>query len=130
MPVVVWDLGTATTLDAVDSEGLHLGGWILPGPATMLSGLGGHTRLEVPSGLEQAPGEAPGRTTAEAIAGGVIAAQIGALDRFLEVVASRSCPSPVIVATGGAAPRFAALRGDVVQDPWAVFRGMLIEAGK
>jgi pantothenate kinase type III len=80
--------------------------------------------------LEQAPGEAPGRTTAEAIAGGVIAAQIGALDRFLEVVASRSCPSPVIVATGGAAPRFAALRGDVVQDPWAVFRGMLIEAGK
>jgi type III pantothenate kinase len=39
MPVVIWDLGTATTLDAVDEQGQHRGGLIYPGPETMLNSL-------------------------------------------------------------------------------------------
>ena len=38
-PIVIWDLGTATTLDAVDETGQHIGGMIYPGPATMLRSL-------------------------------------------------------------------------------------------
>ena len=55
-PIVIWDLGTATTLDAVDGKGDHLGGMILPGPATMLNSLRRETRLRVPNDLSEAGG--------------------------------------------------------------------------
>ncbi len=38
-PIVIIDVGTATTIDAVDQHGQHLGGLIFPGPALMASAL-------------------------------------------------------------------------------------------
>ena len=61
-PVVIWDLGTATTLDAVDQTGQHIGGMIYPGPATMLRSLASETKLMVPedlAGTDLAPGRLP-----------------------------------------------------------------------
>ena len=63
-PVVIWDLGTATTLDAVDETGQHLGGMIYPGPATMLNALSRDTKLRVPPNLEDSA-TAPGRVHQE-----------------------------------------------------------------
>ena len=128
-PVIAWDLGTATTLDAVDEAGRHLGGWILPGPGSMLSALGAGTRLAVPDQLGDGPVE-PGRDTAHAISGGVLAAQLGALDRFCSAVAPRMARPPRIVATGGAAERVGSLYPGAMLDPWLVFRGMLIRVEK
>jgi type III pantothenate kinase len=142
-PVVVWDLGTATTLDAVDATGQHLGGWILPGPTTMLGSLDRQTTLRAAlhfsppqSGpLQPGPLSAiePGRCTADAIRGGVLAAQIGALHRFLGQVAEQIGQTPRLVVTGGAAPAVApmltpiltsGLDVEFIADPWLVFRGM------
>ena len=58
-PVVIWDIGTATTLDAVDAAGQHLGGYIFPGPATMLEALRSGTALTVPGGLSGALEDSP-----------------------------------------------------------------------
>ena len=127
-PVVVWDLGTATTLDAVDADGQHLGGWILPGPATMLDALGSHTRLSVPDGLDDAGAIEPGQSTADAIRRGVLAAQAGALDQFLKSLEGRLGKNPRQIVTGGAAPSLVEGLGiDCVLDPWLVFRGMLVD---
>ncbi|WP_352284776.1 type III pantothenate kinase, partial [Pseudoalteromonas sp. Q18-MNA-CIBAN-0097] len=41
---IVVDAGTATTIDVLDSEGLHLGGWILPGLDLMTSSLTQNTQ--------------------------------------------------------------------------------------
>lgn len=125
-PVVVWDLGTAATLDAVDATGQHIGGMIYPGPVTMLNALRRDTRLRVPEGFEHASA-GPGRSTATCIGNGVFAAQLGALNQFLRSTKEQLGGVPGLVLTGGAAKDIAPLLDfPVIHDPWLVFRGMLI----
>ena len=135
MPVVVMDLGTATTLDAVDQQGRHLGGLILPGPALMLEALGNATSMQVPADLESnagiesnssEPGIGPAHSTSSAITQGIRAAQVGALNQFLRHVSVRLKAEPKLVITGGAAEGIMKnLEGVAVFDPWLVFKGML-----
>jgi type III pantothenate kinase len=142
-PVVIWDLGTATTLDAVDEQGLHLGGLIFPGPETMLEALRQNTKLPVPRKMEAVraagtfdlpagdrpvrPGVSPGRNTAECIGQGVLASQLGALNQFLRNAALQMERQPGLVVTGGAAgPVLSLIEFDCIHDPWLVFRGMLV----
>jgi type III pantothenate kinase len=127
-PLVVWDLGTATTLDAVDGSGQHLGGWILPGPSTMLDALRRRTQLKVPEELKNAGGVRPGRSTAECIARGVLAAQVGSLGQLMDDLSARGVSKPRLVVTGGAADMLVPfLEAKYVHDPWLVFRGMLVD---
>jgi type III pantothenate kinase len=124
-PVVIWDLGTAATLDAVDASGQHLGGLIYPGPATMLASLVRDTQLRVPPDLERSA-SAPGKSTAHCIANGVYSAQVGALNQFLRHSATKLGGDPALILTGGAAPSIMPLLGfDCIHDPWLVFRGMV-----
>ena len=133
-PVVIWDLGTATTLDAVDAEGQHLGGYIFPGPATMLEALRSGTALTVPrdlsGALEDSPtsqelGISPGQNTSDCIIQGVIATQIGALNQFLKSITPQ-VGYPTLVVTGGAAQQLLpGLKFKYIHDPWLIFRGML-----
>ena len=125
-PVVIWDLGTATTLDAVDETGLHLGGMIYPGPATMLDSLSTDTKLRVPPNLESSS-VTPGRSTAACICNGVYAAQVGALNQFLRNISERMVGEPRLAVTGGAASQILPLLDfQYIHDPWLVFRGMLV----
>lgn len=134
MPVVIWDLGTASTLDAVDAQGRHLGGYIFPGPASMLEALRAGTALTVPSALSgtaedrqtrQDHGIRPGQTTADCITQGVKATQIGALKQFLRSI-SPQVGDPTLVVTGGAAPGLLPeLDFKYIHDPLLVFKGML-----
>jgi type III pantothenate kinase len=127
-PVVVWDLGTATTLDAVDGAGQHLGGWILPGPGTMLDSLVKDTRLTVPADLHETGAIEPGRATADCIRAGVLAAQVGALNQFMKNVAQRIGENPRLVVAGGAADAVLSHQEiEHIHDPWLVFRGMLVD---
>ena len=125
-PVVIWDLGTATTLDAVDETGLHLGGMIYPGPATMLDSLGRDTKLRVPPNLENSA-VTPGRSTRSCIGNGVFAAQVGALNQYLRNISEEMGEEPLLVVTGGAASQILPLLDfQYIHDPWLVFRGMLV----
>jgi len=126
-PVVIWDMGTATTLDAVDATGQHLGGMIYPGPATMLGSLGRDTKLSVPADLEHSA-FTPGRSTTRCISNGVFAAQVGALNQFLRYASDQMGGKPALVLTGGAANWIVPLLDfEYIHDPWLVFKGMLIE---
>ncbi len=125
-PVIIWDLGTATTLDAVDETGQHLGGMIYPGPATMLGALDRDTKLMVPADLEGAA-VTPGRSTAACISNGIFAAQVGALNQFLRNISEEMGGAPMLVVTGGAASQILPLLDfECIHDPWLVFRGMMI----
>jgi type III pantothenate kinase len=129
LPVVVWDLGTASTLDAVDETGQHLGGLIYPGPATMLRSLKRDTRLPVPDKFAVAADErvaGAGRDTASCIVHGVLTAQVGVLERFMEWSRAQMKTPPRLVVSGGAAEEILPfLECDYSHDPWLVFRGML-----
>jgi type III pantothenate kinase len=129
-PVVVWDLGTAATLDAVDADGKHLGGWILPGPETMLESLEDQTELPVPEKLDGEEHGAvipPARDTARAIHQGVYAAQKGALNQFMKNFEPGAAQPRIIVTGGAALPMLEYLEHACIVDPLLVFRGMLVD---
>ncbi len=139
LPLVVMDLGTATTLDAVDETGCHLGGLIFPGPGSMVDALKSSTALDL-SGASFAararrPAGAPQRDTLKAIEGGIVTAQLGALGAFVKWFRTRLetalADGVKIVITGGAAGAilsadFGGSDEQVIHDPLLVFRGMLI----
>ena len=106
MPALIIDMGTATTMTALSSRGVYLGGCILPGPGTALKGLIADTSL-LPAVDFIAPDRAIAKDTVNAIRSGIVygsAGQIdGLLDRFtkeLSDIEGREV-SPTCLATGG-----------------------------
>ncbi len=126
--MVVIDLGTAVTVDFVDAQGAHLGGYISPGISLLRQQLTTHTRRisytaeEIPLMQGKA---APGRSTVQAVERGCLLM----LRSFVasQVLAARDYLGAdfVIYSTGGDA----ALIDDMVgvrRVPDLVFRGLAI----
>jgi type III pantothenate kinase len=79
-PVVVACAGTALTLDVVDADGQHQGGFIAPGLHTALAATLGKTRF--PTGaFEETPQAGLATATERAVQEGALLACLGALDR-------------------------------------------------
>lgn len=102
LPVIVFDMGTATTITVVDKKGNYIGGAIVPGVGISLNALSNGTSL-----LQRVPIEAPKKVintmTIESMQSGAVfgAASMmdGMIDRFEEEL-GESCS---LVATGGIA---------------------------
>ena len=99
-PAIVIDMGTATTITAMDSEGAILGVSILTGVITSLNALHDRTGLPVDPGLP-IPEKAIGTDTPKSIASGAVfgraAMMDGMIDRFKEEMGTDAA----IYATGG-----------------------------
>ena len=77
-PVIVVDLGTATTVDAVDARGAFVGGAIAPGIELGLRGLASDAAL-LPRVAPDVPATAIGTDTPSAIQSGVVLGHVGAV---------------------------------------------------
>ena len=81
-PAIIVDSGTATTVDAVDADGVFLGGAILPGFGLLARSLQRYTALLPLITLEElgtGPPPAVGRDTTAAIKSGLFFGQLGAV---------------------------------------------------
>lgn len=130
-PVIVVDLGTATTVDAVDGGGCFIGGAIAPGLELGLAALASGTAL-LPRVTLETPEHAIGNDTAEAIRSGVVFGHVG-LVRELVVRIGREATSgvghePRVVVTGGisAAPWTSLLDMADVIDPQLTLKGLAL----
>lgn len=65
--LVIIDAGSALTIDYVDQDGQHLGGYILPGWHMHLKGLLEGTARVFADGIRERPGVAPGRNTSACV---------------------------------------------------------------
>lgn len=80
---LVISAGTATTIDFLGSNGMHRGGWIIPGVSLMRNSLLDHTaRLNIPNDGIQ--GHGIGLSTPSAIEEGCLSAHVGAILSALE----------------------------------------------
>jgi type III pantothenate kinase len=96
---LIVNAGTATTIDLLGSNGVHYGGWILPGLELMQRGLENNT-AQLPSVTrEEHRGFAT--NTNNAIIGGCDAAQIGAVLYGIEQAKEMNCPIERIWVDGG-----------------------------
>jgi type III pantothenate kinase len=104
---LVAGLGTALTIDALDGEGLHLGGLIAPSPELMQSALIGATgrvRVNEPGRIGMF-----GASTEDGLASGCWQAGAALVERAWHALAHRVGSDPSLILTGGAAPAIAAL---------------------
>ncbi|MFC3607127.1 type III pantothenate kinase [Stutzerimonas tarimensis] len=124
---MVVDLGTAVTVDLVDREGQHLGGYIAPGLSLMRDQLNRETRR-----VRYAPMKpnlqalmTPGVETGDAVERGctlMMRAYVSAQITSARELLGSECQ---LLATGGDAPVVADLDG-LVSMPDLVFRGLSI----
>ena len=125
---LIVDAGTALTLDAMDDDGVHLGGQIIPGVDTMLGSLATATS-DIPlvsAAAKQASGDIKmfGRNTAAAVREGAQNAVAGAIERAIRTLRS-SAYDPTIILTGGGASRIlGALEETPVHRPHLVLNGL------
>jgi type III pantothenate kinase len=128
---IVVDLGTAITVDLVDTDGAFAGGAILPGIATSARALADQTDALPQVTLEflDKPPAALGKSTVPAIESGIYWGAIGAIR---ELVAQLSAPfqfRPDLFITGGASRQVANLlemHGTVRHMPNLVLSGIAL----
>jgi len=100
-PVLIVDLGTAVTLDVLDSRGCYVGGVIAPGLAAMTDYLHERTAL-LPRIRIRDVGRSIGKSTEEAMLIGAVHGYRGLIRELIRQVKRelgvRRCP---VVATGG-----------------------------
>ena len=91
--------GTATTIDLLGSNGVHYGGWILPGVALMQASLANNTaQLDLAT---RSGNHGFGTCTNDAIIGGCDAAQVGALLYAMQQAKEMNIPVEKIWIDGG-----------------------------
>lgn len=100
-PVVVIDIGTAMTVDLVDGDGKHMGGWISPGFRLMNLALTEHTAL-VRSGGHHGDELRFGKHTKACVQNGCRAALAGTVLYAIEKAKSQfDGVAPILYLTGG-----------------------------
>lgn len=127
-PCLIVDCGTATTIDAMDAEGRHLGGLIIPGLEMMKESLLGGTSI---SKFEEAKSiDFVATDTASAILSGGINATKSLINEMRDRL-SKKLDQPVLsLLTGGAAGQL--LDGMLMpkrHEPNLVLNGVAIVAG-
>jgi len=117
-PLCVVDAGTAITLDLISQDGLHQGGFILPGAELMHRSLGMSTGKIRVNNLT-APAVAPGEDTAACVSGGIWLAVKGLLGAALAAY-----PEHRFVLTGGGAAALLTLTPGIEHQPDLVMEGL------
>ena len=99
-PVIITDLGTATTFDAISKEGDYLGGAIAPGIITSAEAL--FTQAAMLPRIELTPPKrAIGTSTIAAMQSGIIFGYVGLIEGMVARIQQELGGKAKVVATGG-----------------------------
>lgn len=101
-PIIMIDLGTATTISVVDKNKNYIGGMILPGVRVSLDSLVNRTS-QLPRISLDAPKKVIGKNTIDCMKSGVIIGQASCLDGMIERIWDELGYETNVVATGGLA---------------------------
>ncbi len=99
-PVIVIDMGTATTFDVVSKEGDYLGGAIAPGIAISTEALFNRTAV-LPRVELIRPKQAIGRNTIAAMQSGIVLGYAGLIEGIVARIKRELKDEARVVATGG-----------------------------
>lgn len=100
LPLIVIDMGTATTMSAIDEKGNYLGGVICPGVQISLEALASRTS-QLPNISFEAPRHAIGANTVECMRSGAILGNASMLDGMIARLEQELGGPATVVATGG-----------------------------
>ncbi len=126
---LVVDVGTAVTIDALDDDGCHLGGQILPGVVLMADSLTQQTS-DIPATKPAAAGTYDGvsmfaNNTRGAVGSGALSAVTGAVERAIRTLRSNDCDATVVLTGGDASRILSALDESPLHRPNLVLQGLV-----
>ncbi len=104
-PLIIVDIGTATTFDVVSKNGEYLGGAIFPGMKVSMEALFAKA-AKLPRVDISMPEKVIGTSTVKSIRSGAMHGYIGAIEGIINGIKSELDGEPLVVATGGMARMF------------------------
>ena len=126
VPLILIDMGTATTASVVNSKKQYVGGMILPGVGVSLDAL--TARASQISGISiDAPRHVIGKNTIECMKSGVLYSNAAALDGIIDRIEEELGEKATVVATGGLAKKIVPhCKREIILDEELLLRGLLI----
>ena len=129
-PVIIVDIGTATTISAVDENGNYIGGAILPGAGVSMNSLSSRT-AQLPRISFDAPKGPVGKNTVDCMKSGLIYGHAGSIDGIIDRIidfcgfGKNGKPAAKLVATGGLSKVIIPFcRNRIETDPALLIRGL------
>ena len=101
-PMVVFDMGTATTMSVIDRRGVYVGGHIIPGLRVSIDALSGRA-AQLPYVNLEAPKHFIGKNTVDCMRSGMMYGTAAMLDGLVERIEAELGHKSTLIATGGLA---------------------------
>lgn len=125
-PIIIFDLGTATTISVIDKDGVYIGGVIIPGIKVSQTALSSGTS-QLPYISLDAPEHVIGKNTIDCMKSGAIFATACMMDGMIERIEEELGTRATVVATGGLAKTVVPYcRRDIIFDDDLLLKGMWI----
>lgn len=126
VPLVIIDMGTATTASVIDRDKHYIGGMILPGVGVSLDAL--TARASQLSGISiEPPKRVIGKNTIECMKSGVLYSNAGAMDGIIERIEEELGEKITVVATGGLAKKIVPYcKREIILDEDLMLKGLLV----
>ena len=126
VPLVVIDMGTATTISVVNSKKQYIGGMIMPGVRISLDAL--TARASQLSGISiDAPRHIIGKNTIECMKSGVLYSNAAALDGIIDRIEEELGEKTTVIATGGLAKKIGPhCRKEIILDEELLLKGLML----
>ncbi|MDO4632400.1 MAG: type III pantothenate kinase [Eubacteriales bacterium] len=103
LPLIMIDLGTATTFSAIDEQHNYLGTIILPGVRTAMDSLSS-AAAQLPRIALEAPAHVLGKNTIASMQSGAVYGNASCIDGMIDRIEQELGKKTTVVATGGLAP--------------------------
>ena len=100
-PMVIFDMGTATTMSVLDREGSYIGSVIVPGLRLSMDALSSRAAQLPFINLEEPPAHLIGKNTVDCMKAGAIYSNAAMLDGLVDRVEEELGEPVTVVATGG-----------------------------
>lgn len=101
-PLILLDLGTASTIEVVDKNNNYVGGCIIPGARISLDALTSRT-AQLPAISLEKPKRVIGKNTVECMQSGIMYGTASMVDGMIDRVEEELSDSATVIATGGIA---------------------------
>lgn len=99
-PMLIFDMGTATTCSVIDKDLNYLGGMIFPGVKVAADALANNAS-QLPHISLEAPKNVIGRNTVDCMKGGLILGNAAMMDGIIERIEEELGEKTTVIATGG-----------------------------
>ncbi|MBR5187352.1 MAG: type III pantothenate kinase [Clostridia bacterium] len=126
VPLIIIDMGTATTLSVIDKNKNYIGGMIMTGVAISADALTSRT-AQLPRIAFDAPNKLIGKNTVDCMKNGIMYSNACALDGLIERVEEELGEPCTVVATGGIANVITPLcKKKIIMDDALLLKGLMI----